>query len=305
MGTDDAVALCLALFSPRVELLAITACEGCVSSEQANNNLQAIIGQIDPPRYPRFGLSSPADGAPPVTTTFLYGDDGLGNSDFPVCPLQHLQASDKVIVDTVRAYPGEVTILCLGPMTNVSRAIQREPTLTSQIHRLIATGGCVQAPGNVTPAADFNFYFDPLSARRVLRSRVPISLIPLDVTTKVTFGLDFLGELPGVHSRVGHFLSQILPHAFRTYRQQLGRETIYLNDVIGCLALLEPELFQFTEMACDIETTGELTRGTTVFDRRIPPEWSMNVEVAIEVDRDEARKAVGRLVKLSGEMSPR
>ncbi len=88
-----------------------------------------------------------------MTSTFLYGDDGLGNSDFPVSPLQHLHAADKVIVDLIRANPGDVTVLCLGPLTNVARAFQREPSLVSQLHRLIATGGCVQGPGNVTPGS--------------------------------------------------------------------------------------------------------------------------------------------------------
>jgi purine nucleosidase len=305
MGTDDAVGLCLALFSSQIDLLAVTACEGCVSSDQANNNLQAIIAQLDPPRWPRLGLSTPTDGAPPVTSTYLYGDDGLGNSNLPVSPLHHLHSSDKVIIDTVRAHPGDVTIVCLGPLTNIARAFQREPTLFGQVHRLIATGGCVQAPGNVTPAADFNFYFDPLSARRVLQSRVPISLIPLDATAEVQFGLDLLNDIPGDDSRVGHFLNQVIPPAFRTYRQQLGRETIVLNDAIGVLAVLQPELFKFDEMACDVETTGEITRGTTVFDRRIPPEWSMNVEVATSVQAQEARKAVSRLLKLAGEASSR
>ena len=305
MGTDDAVALCMALFSSQIELLAVTACEGCVSSEQANHNLQAIISQIDPPRYPRLGLSQPTEGAPPVTSTFLYGDDGLGNSNLPVSPLHHLHSADKVMIDLVRAYPGEVTIVCLGPLTNVARALQREPTLADQLHRLIATGGCVQASGNITPAADFNFYFDPHSARRVLQSRITISLLPLDVTSEVAFGLDFLQDLPGEDTRVGHFLQQILPPAFRTYRQQLGRETIVLNDAIGTLAVLQPELFRFEEMACDVETAGEITRGATVFDRRVPPEWSLNVEVATEIDAAGARQAVGRLLCRAGEMSSR
>ncbi len=305
LGTDDAVALCLALFSSQIELLAVTACEGCVSSEQANNNLQAVVTQIDPPRYPRLGLAVPTAGAPPVSSTFLYGDDGLGNSNFPVSPLQHLHSADKVMIDLVRAHPGEVTVVCLGPLTNVARALQREPALNGQIHRLIATGGCVQAPGNVTPAADFNFYFDPISARKVLQSRVTMSLIPLDVTSEVVFGLDFLQELPSEETRVGHFLHQVLPPAFRTYRQQLGRETIVLNDAIGVLAVLQPELFKFEEMACDVETSGEITRGATVFDRRVRPEWPLNVEVATAIDADAARQAVSRLLGRAGEMSSR
>ncbi len=305
VSTDDAVALAMALFDPRLEVVAITACEGCVGAEQANSNLQAILNQLDPDKYPRVGLAAPVEGAPAIGTAFLYGEDGLGNADFPVSQLQHVHPSEKVIIDLARANPGEITIMCLGPLTNLARAIQREPTLPSLIHRLIVTGGCIEVPGNVTPAADFNFYFDPHSARKVIQSRASLTLVPLDVTTQVSFGLDLMQEIPSLDSRVGYFLHQILPHAFRTYRQQLGRETITLNDAIGMLALLEPSLFRFEEMAGDVETHGELTRGATIFDRRLPIEWSLNMEVAVEINADAARREFRTRLTQAGTMTPR
>jgi purine nucleosidase len=305
VSTDDAVALSMALFDPRLEVLAITACEGCVAFEQANSNLQAILNQLDPDRYPRIGLAAPVEGAPAIGTAFLYGEDGLGNSDFPVSRLHHVHPSEKVIMDLLRAHPGEVTIMCLGPLTNLARAFGRDPALPSLIHRLIVTGGCVNAPGNVTPAADFNFYFDPVSARKVIQSRASLSLIPLDVTTQITFGLDLMDQIPRLDTRVGFFLHQILPHAFRTYRQQLGRETITLNDAVGILALIEPTLFQFEEMAGDVETHGELTRGATVFDRRMPLEWPLNMEVAFKIDVAAARREVWERLNQAGQLTPR
>jgi purine nucleosidase len=276
-----------------------------VNFEQANSNLQAILNQLDPARHPRVGLAAPIEGAPAIGTAFLYGEDGLGNADFPAIKLQHLHPSEKVILDQVRANPGELTLVCLGPLTNVARAFQRDPTLPSSIHRLIVTGGCIQAAGNVTPSADFNFYFDPPSARKVIQSRAALSLVPLDVTTQVTFGLDLMEEIPPVDTRVGHFLHQILPHTFRTYRQQLGRETITLNDAIGILAVIEPSLFQFEEMAGDVETHGELTRGMTVFDRRMPMEWPLNMEVAVKIDAAAARREIRARLSQAGQMTLR
>jgi purine nucleosidase len=305
VSTDDAVAISMALFDPNLEVMAITACEGCVASEQANSNLQAILGQIDPDRYPRVGLASPVDGAPAIGTAFLYGEDGLGNADFPVSRLQHVHPSEKVIVDLVRANPGDISIVCLGPLTNLAKAIQRDPQLPTLVHRLIVTGGCIQAPGNITPAADFNFYFDPRSARAVIHSRASLTLIPLDVTARVSFGLELLDEIPGSNTRVGFFLHQILPHAFRTYRQQLGREVITLNDAIGILALMDPNLFRYEEMAGDVETQGELTRGATVFDRRMPMEWSQNMEVAVDIDVAGARRLVRQRLTHAGQVTPR
>ncbi len=176
-----------------------------------------------------------------------------------------------MIIECVRAHPEEVTIICLGPLTNLAMAFQRDPALPGMIDRIIMTGGSLTGIGNITPCAEFNFYFDPHSARTVLKSRTTKTLIPLDVTKQVKFGLDMLDELPSVDSRIGSFLRQILPFAFRSYRQQLGLEMITLNDTIGALAVVEPDLFGFEMMAGDVETEGELTRGLTVFDQRPMP----------------------------------
>lgn len=303
MGTDDAVALCMLLFDERLDILAITAAEGCVRADQANSNLQAILQELDPDRYPRLGEAFPTENAPPINTTYLYGEDGLGNTRFEVSRLQHLHAADKLIIDCVRAHPGDVTVLCLGPLTNLSRAFCREPNLPELIDRVIIAGGSVCGTGNITQSAEFNFYFDPESARDVIRSRTTKTLIPLDVTTRVDFGFEFLDEIPKDVCRVGKFLHDVLPYSFRTYRQQLGQESIFLNDVIGGLSLLEPQLFSFQEMACDIETCGELTRGMTVFDRRTPPEWRHNLEVAVDVNAESARQFIIDNLCLSGNQS--
>lgn len=300
MGTDDAVALCMLLFDSRIELLGLTAVEGCVTAEQANHNLQAIIAELDPSRHPRLGLAQSAAGAPPITGRHLYGEDGLGNTHFEIPSKQHLPSSEKLMIDLVRKSPGEVSILCLGPLTNVARAIQRDPAIETMVDRVIMVGGSFQGIGNVTPTAEFNFYFDPDSARSVLRSKLTRTLVPLDVTRQVSFGLEMLNELPGESTRSGLFLRQVLPFAFRAYRQQLGHETITLNDAVGALAVCEPELFQFEDMAADVETEGELTRGMTVFDRRVPQEWRSNLEVAVSLRVDAARQYLLDQLHVSG-----
>lgn len=280
MGIDDAVALCMTLFDPRLEVIAVTATEGCVTADQANNNLQAIVAELDPDRYPRLGVASCTDDAPPVDTRFLYGEDGLGNAGFESSHRQRALSAEKLIIESVRANPEEVTILCLGPTTNLARAFRRDPTLPALVDRVIMTGGSLTASGNITPCAEFNFYFDPTSAREVIKSRTTKILIPLDVTREITFGLEVMDELPKIGTKVGYFLRQILPHTFRSYRQQLGQEAITLNDAVGALALLEPDLFKYEEVGCDIETEGEMTRGVLVVDQRVTPEWRPNLTVA-------------------------
>lgn len=303
MGTDDAVALCMSLFDNRLDIIALTATEGCVTADQSNNNLQAIVGELDPDRYPRLGMAESAENAPPINTSYLYGKDGLGNAGFEVSKLQHLHPSEKLIIDCVRDNPGDVTIVCLGPLTNLARAFRRDPALPSLIDRVVINGGTLSGCGNVTPAAEFNFYFDPESAREVLKSRTTKTLVPLDITQQVTFGFDVMDELPQESTRTGCFLRQILPFAFRAYRQQLGCEGITLNDTVGMLALLDPDLFQFEKLACDVETTGELTRGATVFDRRVVPEWRPNLEVAVGINVEAVRQQILDHLTMAGNVT--
>lgn len=305
MGIDDAVALTMMLFDSRFEILAVTATEGCVTAGQANHNLQAIIAELDPARYPRLGTATPTTDAPPVNTQFLYGADGLGNSDFEVSQLQHGHQSEKLIGDILRAHPDEVSILCLGPLTNVARAFRRDPTLVALVDRIIMTGGSTTAKGNITPAAEFNFYFDPQSAKEVIHSKAATLLIPLDITESIAFGFGMTEDLPGQHTRTGDFLSQILPFAFRAHRQQLGLESIPLNAAVGALGLLEPQLFQFETMAGDVETQGELTRGVLVLDRRPQIEWRPNIDLAVSIREDVAYQfVIDQLVAGSNQESP-
>lgn len=300
MGTDDAVALSMALFDPRLDILAITATEGCVTAEQSTRNLQAIIEILDPDRYPRLGAAHPCENAPAVNTSYLYGADGLGNSSFHISKLAHMPESDKLMIDCVRAHPGDVTILCLGPLTNVARAFKRDPNIVESVDRIIMVGGSINGVGNITQAAEFNFYFDPESAQEVLCSRTTKSMVPLDVTGDVSFGLELLDDIPDESTRVGNFLKQILPYAYRAYRRELGCESINLNDAVGMLALLEPYLFEFEDMAAQVETAGELTRGATVFDRRIHKEWRSNVEVASGIRTEVAKQCIIDQVQCAG-----
>ena len=290
LGIDDAVALCMLLLDERLDVLAVTATEGVVAAEQANHNLQAIVTGIDPERHPRLGLASPAEDAPAVDTRYLFGDDGLGNSNLNAFQRQHTMTSEKLIVDCARAHPEEVTLLCLGPLTNLAKAIRREPNLPSMLSQVMMVGGSLTATGNISPCSEFNFYFDPVAAREVLATRMTKSLIPLDIVREVTFGLSLMDELPDESTRVGRILKQIFPFAFRAFRQQLGLETITLNDAVGALALLEPELFEFEQMVADVETEGELTRGVLVLDRRRESQEAPNVSVATSLRTEAAHQ---------------
>ncbi len=285
-GIDDAMALCLALSHPELEVVAVTAVGGNVAPAQATRNVQAIIEQLDPPRWPRLGAASEPDNRLAVDRRSLYGSDGLGGTSFVVAERQHLLPSEKVICDQVRDAPHLVTIVALGPLTNIARAFLRDPELPTLVGRIVIMGGTVSGPGNITPAAEFNMYCDPVSAQAVFRSPSTKTLVPLDMTNRIELSYDLFNKLPDESTRVGKLLRQLLPAAFRGYRQQFGLEGIHVHDTVTLLAAICPELFTTKPMAGDVETHGELTVGATVFDRRRVPAWRHNMEVAVEMQKD-------------------
>lgn len=291
-GFDDAMALCIALFDPSVEVVAVTAVGGNCPPDHGTRNVQAIVEQLDPPRWPRIGAASAPDHPLPVEGRYQFGEDGLCGVNLEVAELRARHPSEKIISDALRAAPNAVTIISLGPLTNVARVFQRDPELTSLVGELVMAGGTVSGPGNITPAAEFNVYCDPESARTVFLSRTTKTLVPLDLTNQVVLDFDLLNRLPDAATAVGKLLQAILPPAFRDYRQRFGLEGIHVHDSIALMAALHPELFTTREMAVDVETVGELTRGATVFDRRRVPAWRHNIAVASSMEKEKVIEAM-------------
>jgi len=299
-GIDDAIALIMALFDPRLDVVAITTCSGTVEADQSSQNVLGLLEKLDPPRYPRLGVGSDPDDAPVSDGRQLHGQDGLGNIGLLPPQRQHLMNSDKLIIDRIKAEPGNVSILCTGPMTGVARAFQRDPSIISAVDHLIILGGAPVGSGDVTPAAEFNMHFDPVSASRVLQSHTTRTLIPLDVTNQVTFGLDMLSQVPSKSTRAGDVLHAMLPHLFRSYRQHRAQESVSLQAAVGVVFLTEPELFECEAHALGVEESGQLTRGATVIDRRPFASVSREFEVAFRVDAEAVRDAVYNALRFAG-----
>lgn len=301
-GIDDALAMTIALFDPGLEVVAVTAVAGNVEAEQATRNVQAIIEQLDPPRLPRIGAATEPEGGHVCDSRQIFGADGLGNANFQVAELHHMHSSDKLITEIVRSAPGEITILALGPLTNIARAFQRDAGLAPLVGELIIMGGSVTTPGNVTPAAEFNIFCDPQAARAVFRAATTKTLVPLDVTNKVVMTYDLLDELPPETTASGRLLRQIVPFAFRSHHRELGLEGILVHDAVALAALMHPELFVREAMAGDVEVTGELTTGATVFDRRSVPKWRRNMEVCTGVEVAAVKDFILRGLKRSAQV---
>lgn len=208
-GIDGAFAATLALFDPEIEVLGLAATAGNVPHDVATRNVHILVEHLDPPRWPRLGVALPDEYD--VDGTALHGPGGLGGVEFPCARLHHTHTSDKLLIDLVRQNPREVTIVTLGPLTALARALQRESDLPELIQRIVCVGGAWREPGNASAVSEFHFYCDPAAARFVLRSRAPITLLPLDVTRKILLSPTDLLELPAPESSACRFLRQIVP----------------------------------------------------------------------------------------------
>jgi inosine-uridine nucleoside N-ribohydrolase len=294
-GIDGAFAIALALFDPDLDVLGLAATAGNVKAEQATNNTQILIEQFDPPRWPRLGAALPVDFE--TDGTRLHGPGGLGGTSFPCAKLHHQHSSDKLLLDLIRQNPGDTTIITLGPLTALARAFDRDPDLPGIVQRLVCVGGAWHEPGNASAVAEFHFYCDPNAARQVLRSGVPLTLIPLDVTRKLVFSPSDLLELPNLESRTCRFLRQIVPYGIRTTSNLYGIEGFHLKDVLGVIAVSLPSALTTKPMSVDVETRGELTRGMSVVDNRPEHKGPPNADLATGVDVAAVREYIRRILE--------
>jgi inosine-uridine nucleoside N-ribohydrolase len=297
-GIDGAFAVALALHDPDLDVIGLAASAGNVPAEQATQNIHILVEQIDPPRWPRLGAALPVEYE--VDGTRLHGAKGLGNTTFPCAQLHHPHPSDKLVVDLVKQNPKEITLVCLGPLTVLARALDREPELPGLIKRLVCVGGAWHETGNAGPVSEFHFFCDPMAARQVLHAGMNLTLLPLDVSRKVLFAPTDLLSLPEIPSRTGQFLKQILPFGIAATANLYGIEGFHLKDVLGIAALVVPEALRTRSVSVDVELRGELTRGMSVVDQRPWRSATTNVHLAVEVDSQAVRAYIDRILQRAG-----
>jgi inosine-uridine nucleoside N-ribohydrolase len=285
-GIDGAFAIALALFDPELEVVGMLATAGNVSAAQATKNLRIVMDQLDPPRWPRLG-AAPEVGYD-MDGTRLHGPLGLGNTDFPCASL--------LLGELVRQYPNELTVICMGPLTVLSRAFDLHPELPALIKQVIVVGGSLHEPGNAGPVSEFHFYCDPKAAKRVVHCKTSVTMIPLDMMRKVLFSpTDLLGGASEL-SPIYHFLRQVVPFGIAATSHLYGIEGFHLKDILGIIALALPDAIHTRHVCVDVETHGELTRGMSVFDRRSWEKSTPNVSMVTEVDVKAVRSYVNRII---------
>lgn len=297
-GVDDAVALCVALADPHLDVIAITATGGAVPPEQASRNLQAIVERIDPPRRPRIGVADPLQ---PLRTDArdLHGPGGLGGATLPVVEKANRHLSPKVIAEELRNHPSEILFIGTGPLTNLAAVLTRERDAADALLGAVVQAGSVAVGGDATAAAEFNVYCDAGSAGEVFRASAATTVVPLDASREMLFGYDLLEFVRGHNSRTCQLLAELLPGFYQAYRQRFGVEGVKLHGLAAVIAAAHPRTVECQALHGEVETAGELTHGVTVFDRRDSPDGEPNVDVVTSIDAVAARDAVFRALESS------
>ncbi|MCX7421518.1 MAG: nucleoside hydrolase [Planctomycetia bacterium] len=304
-GIGDAIAIAIAMLDPDVDLIAVTATSGCVSGVTATRNLQAVIELIDPPRWPRLGASEarlPSHGGDLtrgyIAPALLNGKTGLGDSSIPVAELHKPHDAIKLLIEQARLFPQEITLLTLGPLTNVLTAQERDPEFLSLLRAIVCLGGSVSVGGDATAAAEFNLLADPEAAQKVLKFPATKLLVPLDATQQVMLNYDQFSRLFDVGiSRAGKILLEWLQFGLRASHEHLGIEGFSLREVVALVAVAQDRLIQTAAHAIDVETQSGICRGVTVFDRRTSRKWQSNIEVVESVDVQGVLDYFGRMLR--------
>jgi purine nucleosidase len=330
-GIDDALALLYACASPEVELVGVTCVGGNVNARRVAENTRAVLalaGRSDVPVA--LGREEPLV-KPLETSAETHGPRGIGYADLPASsrPLEKDDAADR-IVSVARARPGEVTLVTLGPLTNLAVALEREPSLPNLLAGYVLMGGAFRGSGNTTPTSEWNVYVDPHAAKRVFERWTRPGVAPpplplalgLDVTEQVRFlpehlrhlavradvqpldanplGADDVQAVGSVAANpVLRFVVDALRFYFEFHAKYDGFYGAFIHDPLAVAAALDRSLVRSRPVAVDVETGAGLAHGMTVADWRGLTRKPANVEVAVKADAsaflDRFIDRVGRL----------
>jgi purine nucleosidase len=287
-GQDDAVAILLALASPELDVLGITAVAGNVPLNLTEKNARKICELAGRPETMVFAGAIRPLVRELVTAEEVHGKTGLNGPDLPepTMTLQDEHAVDFIIRTLMAEAAGTVTLCPLGPLTNIALALIREPRIAPRIKQIVLMGGGFFEGGNVTPAAEFNIYVDPHAADVVMKSGVPVVVMPLDVTHKALTTSRRIAAFRNLGTRVGIATAEMLEFFERFDEGKYGTDGGPLHDPCVIAYLLKPELFKGRECNVMVETASELTMGMTVIDWWGVTKRPKNALVMRDIDHD-------------------
>jgi purine nucleosidase len=285
VGVDDALALILAFHSPELDVKAVTGVNGNVPLEQVFENIQKVLSLIQPKNKPLIarGAEHPLKGEP-IYAHSVHGRDGLGGAKIDRKGRKewwqfYAGPADELITKVARQYPDEVTLIAVGPLTNLALAIRKDPEGMKKLKEIVIMGGAVRTGGNITPHAEFNIFSDPSAANIVFGSELPTTLVPLDVTHQVSLTPQWMEEgVKPINNDFSEFAIEAT--GYDSARHQFkNKDLIHLHDPLAVGAVVDPELVRKERLAISVETEEGEFYGRTFETREVP-----NIEACLEVN---------------------
>lgn len=274
------------------DLVAVTTAEGNVAAARTFASASQVLGLGKLAHIPVGRGVSVTDYAT-EDASYIHGSDGMGNLSSTLAPPTHEYASasfsDDLIIEMLEAYPGEITLIAIGPLTNLAAAEGKSPGILQKAKEIVVMGGAMECRGNVTSHAEFNIWFNPTAAATVFNSRDDSVVIPMDVTTKLIFTPDLAQSATRASpdSPLATFIRQLCAFMVGTamgYRETDGVQGFLVHDAATLAYLFYPETLLLRRSHLQIEPQGTFTRGQTLLDRRHKAKAEANAWVAMQVD---------------------
>jgi len=265
-GIDDAFAILLALNSPELKVEAITVVPGNVDGKQGLENTLKVVSLANRCDIPVAGGAHHPLAQKLITAQFWHGPNGLAGVELPPskCTADKRFGPD-LIIETVHKYPHEVTLIPVGPLTNIALAVSKDPSIVPLVKNIVIMGGSISG-GNVDGAAEANIYGDPEAAAIVFNAGWMVTMVGSDVGERTIMTRKYLSELQSQHGPESDFVAK-LADFYLTRSEKSGYEGAAMYDPLAVATVIDPSLVTLKDMHVDVETKGEFTRGETVANR--------------------------------------
>jgi purine nucleosidase len=283
-GIDDALAFLLALASPEVVVDGITTIHGNASTAQVTRNALSVLelaGRSDIPVY--MGCELPLV-QPSLLSPETHGDTGLGYAKLPAPQTQAWAAhGSDFIIEQIMSHPGEISLVAIGPLTNIALAIRKEPRIIQNVKEVFVMGGAIRHQGNTTALAEFNTYVDPHAAHMIFHSGMPIILTPLDVTYQCIFTVDDLNRLLKINSPITKFIADSTRFYMEFHDEYQKIDGCVINDPMTLALTFMPEICDYENLYVDVDISPGVGLGNTFADFYNYEKKAPNMKVAMGV----------------------
>lgn len=300
-GIDDACAILLALASPELTLEGISIVHGNCSVEQGTINGLSILELANASHIPvARGCEDPLV-QPSLLAPETHGNTGLGYAQLPGPRSRPIvRYGCDFLIEKILSSPGEITLVAIGPLTNLALAIRQEPRIVQSIKELVIMGGAIRHEGNTTALAEFNTYVDPHATHIVFHAGIPTTLVPLDVTYQCVLTAQDVERLQKIDSPITTFIKDATRFYMEYHDDYQGIDGCVINDPLALALTFAPELCDYLELPVDVDISGGVSMGKTFADFYNYEKRPANMKVALGVrPRDFIELFIERMEKLS------